>query len=137
MENQSKLSQNYPENKWHKTCTFCSKILNKNIVLYSQSGQYALFLGKETPTFCLYSAHLIWTPVNTDLFWWPPQCPYWSTGFECMFMVIVIWLSRLCILMFFFSRSDALCHKQTGSSLQYLGFRGYLKYHIHMLQITL
>ena len=34
-------------------------LLNKNIVLYSQSEQYALFLGKETPTFSLYSAHLI------------------------------------------------------------------------------
>ena len=34
------------------------------------------------------------------------------------------------MLLFFLSRSDALWHKQTGSSLQHLGFRGYLKYRI-------
>ena len=34
------------------------------------------------------------------------------------------------MLMFFLSRSDALWHKQTGSSLLHLGFRGYLKYRI-------
>ena len=53
-----------------------------------------------------------------------------------MFM-IVTWLILddyvcLCMLMFFVSTSDALCHKQTGSltSLQHLGFRGYVKYTI-------
>ena len=29
-------------------------------------GQFPLSLGNETPTFALYSIHLIWTPVNTD-----------------------------------------------------------------------
>ena len=44
-----------------------------------------------------------------------------------MFM-IVTWLRCLCIyLCFFLSRSDALWHKQTGSSLQHLGFKGYVK----------
>ena len=39
--------------------------------------------------------------------------------------------------MFHSSRSDALRHKQTGSSLQHLGFRGYLKYHIDYFVIQL
>ena len=53
-----------------------------------------------------------------------------------MFM-IVRGLRCLCMLLFFLSRSDALCHKQTGSSLQHQGFGRYLKYHIVYFVIQL
>ena len=39
--------------------------------------------------------------------------------------------------MFFLSRSDALWHKQTGSSVQHLGFSDYLKYHMDYFVIQL
>ena len=78
MGNQSKLSQNHPENKWHKTCTFCNKILNEKVVFYTVKAYFTdtrllwtvcFVPGERNPyTFSLYSAHLIWTPVNTDLF---------------------------------------------------------------------
>ena len=50
-------------------CTVKARFTDKRLIRAPHYyEQLALSLGKETPSFSLYSIHLIWTPVNTDLF---------------------------------------------------------------------